>query len=110
MKPRKVYTKKFERALRVYIQGADRLVKARWGEDKSVAEAPRRSKRFIKIVVLENGEMKEAFAFIEINTGDVLMPASWSSPALHARGNIFADDPLDGTGPYGPGYIAKHLT
>jgi hypothetical protein len=30
-----------------------------------------------------------AHAFIDRTNGDVLMPATWRSPAKHARGNIF---------------------
>jgi hypothetical protein len=45
-------------------------------------------------------------AFVDKNTGDVLMPASWSKPAKHARGNIFeADNGLGRMGPYGPAYL-----
>ena len=28
----------------------------------------------------------------EVKEGDILMPASWSAPAKHARGSIFDDD------------------
>jgi hypothetical protein len=45
-------------------------------------------------------------AFVCKNTGDVLMPASWSKPAKHARGNILAEDGgLGKMGPYGPAYL-----
>jgi hypothetical protein len=32
------------------------------------------------------------WGFVEIGSGDVLLPASRSSPAKHARGNIFDRD------------------
>jgi hypothetical protein len=45
-------------------------------------------------------------AFVDKNTGDVLMPASWSKPAKHARGNILEpDNGLGRMGPYGPAYL-----
>lgn len=40
---------------------------------------------------------------VPVKKGDLLKPASWSSPAKHSRGNIF-----DGTatyGMYGPNYL-----
>ncbi|TYO65447.1 hypothetical protein FXV83_16055 [Bradyrhizobium hipponense] len=45
-------------------------------------------------------------AFVCKNTGDVLMPASWSKPAKHARGNIFDEhNGLAKMGIYGPAYL-----
>jgi hypothetical protein len=47
-----------------------------------------------------------AWAFIDRTTGDVLKPASFKTPAKHARGNIF--DPQNGMGSmgaYGPAYL-----
>ena len=102
VKTKKVQTKRFERALKAYVDGANKIFQARWGKDKRLAVAPRRSTHFIKIAVYEDKTPSEVFAFIEISTGDVLKAASWSSPAPHARGNIFASDPLDGTDEYGP--------
>lgn len=29
------------------------------------------------------------YAFVDLETGDILKPASWKAPAKHARGNIF---------------------
>jgi hypothetical protein len=44
-----------------------------------------------------------AHCFVDYATGDVLLPASWSAPAKHARGNIFdAANGLGSMGPYGP--------
>lgn len=37
--------------------------------------------------------------------GDILKAAGWSGPAKHARGNIFNDDPLEGTTRYGAQYM-----
>lgn len=30
-------------------------------------------------------------AFIDMKTGDIFKPASWKSPAKHARGNLFSE-------------------
>ena len=46
------------------------------------------------------------YCFVDRKTGDVLKAASWSAPAKHARGSIYAADPLAGVGPYGAAYLA----
>ncbi len=64
-------------------------------------------RKFIKIVL--NGvdsPHRSAFAFINMNNGDVLMASSWTSPAKGARGNIF--DVHNGrkfVTPYGMAYL-----
>ena len=44
------------------------------------------------------------YCFVDRKTGDVLMAASWSAPAKHARGNIYAADPLAGVDKFGAVY------
>lgn len=47
-----------------------------------------------------------AYAFVDMATGDVLMPASWTTPTKHARGNIYDEhNGLGSMGPYGPAYM-----
>ncbi|SDK44702.1 DUF7717 family protein [Bradyrhizobium ottawaense] len=47
-----------------------------------------------------------AFAFVDKKTGDVLKAAGWSTPAKHARGNVFDEhNGLKQIGPYGPAYL-----
>ena len=49
-----------------------------------------------------------AHTFIDIATGDVLKPASWSTPAKHARGNIYDEHSgLKWMGPSGPAYLKR---
>jgi hypothetical protein len=58
-------------------------------------------KRYAK-VLLEGA----AWAFLDLASGDVLKPASWSTPAKHARGSL--DDATGGlgrVGPFGPEYL-----
>ena len=58
-------------------------------------------RRYKKIVV-----GSAAWCFVDKTTGDVLKPASWKSPAKHARGNIF--DAWNGAKwltVYGPCYL-----
>jgi len=82
--------------------------------------------RFAKIVNVERERdnprkeiAKSAFAFVAIGdgnnktlgewkAGDIFKPASWSTPAKGARGNIFDDDNgLSKIGPYGPQYLRR---
>jgi hypothetical protein len=43
------------------------------------------------------------WAFVDMTTGDIFKPASWSAPAKHARGNI--RDGARDMGPHGPAYL-----
>ena len=61
-------------------------------------------KRFARIIK-KDGSSIGAYGFIDLKNGDLLKAASWKAPALHARGNIFADDMLAGCGPYGMAYL-----
>lgn len=61
-------------------------------------------KRFARIIK-KDGSSTSAYGFIDLKNGDLLKAASWKAPALHARGNIFADDMLAGCGPYGMAYL-----
>lgn len=61
----------------------------------------KKGKKFVKII-----RDTSVYAFIQIDNGDVLRPASWNAPAKHARGNIYADDHgLGCCGPYGVAYL-----
>ena len=46
------------------------------------------------------------YCFVDRSNGDILKAASWKAPAKHARGNIYAADPLAGVGQYGAAYLA----
>jgi hypothetical protein len=65
-------------------------------------------KKYIKIIQRRKGEQSgSAWAFIHIETGQIYKPASWNTPAAHARGTIF--DENYGWGKsltvYGPAYL-----
>lgn len=46
------------------------------------------------------------WAFVDKDNGDVLKPATWRSPAKHARGNLRDESRgLGLIGPYGPAYL-----
>ena len=63
--------------------------------------------RYIKIVRQEiDSTGRSAWAFIDRTNGDVLKPASWATPAKHARGCIFDQwGGMKSIGPYGPAYL-----
>jgi hypothetical protein len=56
-------------------------------------------------IVLTQGPSRSAYGFIDLANGDLLKSDSWKKPAKHARGNIFASNPLAGCGPYGMAYL-----
>ena len=56
-------------------------------------------RKYIRII--DDGS---AFCFIDKSNGDVLMSASWSAPAKHARGNIYKIG-QEGVDRYGAHYI-----
>jgi len=62
-------------------------------------------RKFDKVLKISNSST--VFAFIKKNNGAILKPASWKSPEpkQYERGNIFNDDPLEGTGVYGVDYL-----
>ena len=63
-------------------------------------------KRFYKICRSRDGiTPNSSYAFIDKNTGDLYMSASWKAPALHVRGNINDDSGLNACGEYGVKYL-----
>lgn len=94
----------FEKALEEWLAGAQRII-----DEYTAANFKNllpdkltivRGKRYIKVI-----RDHSVFAFIDKN-GDVLKPASWATPAKHARGNLFDETKgLGSMGPYGPAYL-----
>jgi len=62
-------------------------------------------RKFDKIVKYGGGS--SVYAFIKKETGGILKPASWRAPEpkQRERGNIFNDNPLEGTDAYGVNYL-----
>lgn len=65
-----------------------------------IAAVPGR--KYIKVT--KKDTQTSVWCFIDVATGDILKPATWSAPAKHARGNIYNENPLDGCNVYGPNY------
>ena len=69
-------------------------------------------KRYAKIVRTETEDgktkpfSKSVWAFVDMTNGNILKPASWKSPAKHARGNVEDDqEGMGWIGPHGPAYL-----
>ena len=60
-------------------------------------------RRYAKLVTTSLS--RSVFCFVDLDNGDILKAATWKAPAKHARGNIFAENPLDGVNPYGANYL-----
>lgn len=57
-------------------------------------------------VVMNSGSSTSVHCFLNKVNGDILKAASWSAPAKHTRGNIFADDfGMSAVGPHGANYF-----
>ena len=67
--------------------------------------------KYLRIASVKRGadgtvNARSAHTFIDRTTGDVLKPASWQTPAKHARGNVHdASNGLKNMGPHGPAYL-----
>ena len=62
------------------------------------------SRKYARLTVPNGGTLDgSAYAFVDMATGDIYLPASWKTPAKHARGNIA--NGIKGMGPYGPAYL-----
>lgn len=64
-------------------------------------------RKFIRVWKNTLGQdSRSSYCFIDKTNGDILMCASWKTPAKHARGNLFnSDDGLDCCGPHGIQYL-----
>jgi hypothetical protein len=80
-----------------YVSTVEALVSAYYAENYSNLEAPfftvdPRGKKFARIVQNErHGSSRSVHSFVDRESGDVLFPSGWKTPAPHARGNIWSD-------------------
>ncbi len=62
--------------------------------------------RYVRVVVSDvSGPHRSVYCFVDTTNGDILKAASWKAPAKHARGNIFAADPMQAVTVYGGKYL-----
>jgi hypothetical protein len=99
----------FEAAFETFLEGCKEKVAA-YNERFATVNPPslvvEPGRRYIRIVSQITTNQRSAWAFVDKTNGDVLKPASWKTPAKHARGNVFDDhNGLKWIGPYGPAYL-----
>lgn len=108
-----------------YVEAADRAVRIDYERNGYTFEPPPThradyiSPKWCRIVQTRHGhEHGSAYAFVclqdgetktlgRIKAGDIHKPASWSAPARHARGSVFAADFGTAAGPHGPAYLVR---
>jgi hypothetical protein len=56
-------------------------------------------------IVANHSNQRMVYCFVRLENGDILKSATWRAPAKHARGNIFAVNPLGGLSQYGATYL-----
>ena len=95
----------FNANLHQYVEGCQVYIDhAKVAETLTISMGRRYAKLIAKRT--DGGSGSRVFAFIDMNTGDILKPANWKTPAMHARGNIFdADFGLSRTQWTGPEYL-----
>jgi len=105
-------TKEFRDRLEMFVAGCERIasdnIKTRFRTLEPPVFYYTVGRKYVRVVKrhrdMDSGG--SAHCFVDLENGDVLLPASWRSPAKHARGNIFDDsNGLGNMGPYGPAYL-----
>ena len=85
---------KFEKALTAWVAHCQGLVSTHFKDNLSNLSIPEISftvgRKYVKVISEDNQTF--VWAFINMENGDIMKPASWKAPAKHARGNIYADD------------------
>lgn len=69
--------------------------------DRQLEISFERGQKYARIV--EEGNQRSVFCFVDLSNGDILKAAGWKAPAKHARGNIA--NGATQVGPYGPAYL-----
>lgn len=94
-----------------FLDDARQIVRAYYARQYPTVALPAMSlrfgRRYVKVVI-DHGDGASVWAFIDLENGDILKPASWRAPARHARGNL--DDPNRGLSritPFGPEYLRR---
>lgn len=97
-------TPEFDAALVTWLERAQKVILENH-ERQGFTFAPstlsiERGRRYARIVSTDAGS-RYAFAFVDLESGDVLKPDGWKGPTKNfARGNIFDPERL-GVGAYG---------
>lgn len=83
------------------------LVRAGAIANDYILEIDPKGRKYVRITMKlrgnENGQVS-VFCFIDKATGNVLKPATWATPAKHARGNVYITG-KEGVGRLGANYL-----
>ena len=98
----------FNKELIVYVEGVQEVVNKYYAQHYTnlvpCLIQVEGGRKYVKISSTNDGGAgsKSVHSFINTENGDVLKPASWKTPAKHARGNIFSPkNGLEAIGPSG---------
>ena len=105
----------YETILANFLKGCQDIVNAHFDENFPKMIKPeismKQGRRYAKVIIkrstggIGDNWQSSAFGFVDMN-GDVLMAASWDSPAKHARGNIKdKDNGMSAVTPWGMKYL-----
>lgn len=61
---------------------------SKYFKERDTSVVMKKAQKFYKIWIMEFGRLSSIHAFIDIETGDLLKPASTKAPAKGARGNV----------------------
>jgi len=102
----------FLSALDSFLEKAHDVIVSRYSRsfpnlDPPTLYAPMKGvRKYVRVVRSDGyGASRSVHCFVEIETGDVFKAESWKAPAKHARGNIYAANPVAGMGPHGAAYL-----
>jgi hypothetical protein len=108
-------TKTFDQALADFIKAIQARDDARAQKDfpnlcvngqMSKFYADPNGRKYIRIVREDvKGDHRSVHCFVDVASGDILKADGWKKPAKHARGSIYAANPMDGMDDYGAKYI-----
>lgn len=98
----------FETALNTFVVAAQGMIDA-----YMAANFPMLSREVLTVekgrkyarIVKSSGSDRSVYCFVDMTNGDVLKSESWKKPAKHARGSIYAENPIAGVTQYGGAYL-----
>lgn len=106
-------TEKFDTAFATFLAGNQKITNDYFAKNCQITWIKELSfpvfevtkgKKYIRIARVDG--QTSVHVFVNMQNGDVLMPAGWRGPAKHARGNIYDEhNGLKMMGPYGPAYL-----
>lgn len=97
----------FAETLRKFVEIAQSIIDERWtGKEsyKPTLSIDPNGRKYARIV-RKDPASRSVFCFVDMTNGDILKSASWNTPAKHARGNIYNNNPENAITEYGAKYL-----